>query len=72
MVSRQYIYRPPTKLWEGNIFSYVYLSVILSTVGSHVTITHDELESTIQGVRSPQAPPMDVGCHCTGIPGPRP
>ena len=52
--SHQHIYRPPTKLWEGHVFSCVYLSVILFTVGSHVTITHDELESTIQGVPSPK------------------
>ena len=39
-------------LWEGNISSHVHLSVCmsvsLSTRGSHVTITHNALDFTIQ------------------------
>ena len=35
------------KLQESNIFSYVCLSV---HKGSHVTITHDALNLTIQGL----------------------
>ena len=36
------------KLQEGNIFSRVCLSVILSGKVSHVTITHDALDLTVQ------------------------
>ena len=36
------------KLREGNVFSRVFLSVSLSTEGYHVTITHDELNLTVQ------------------------
>ena len=42
------ITNPTTKFWEGNVFSLVCLSVHR---GSHVTITHDALDLTIQ--RSP-------------------
>ena len=40
---------------EGNVFSSVCLSVILSTEegGSHVTITHGALDLTIQGPTGP-------------------
>ena len=41
-------------LWEGNVFSHV--SVILSVHrggGSHVTITHDALDLTTQGLPDP-------------------
>ena len=41
-------YRSLTKLREGNVFSHVFLSVCLSTEGSNVTITHDELDLTAQ------------------------
>ena len=37
-------YRPPTNVWEGNVLSYV----CLYTGRSHVTITHDVLDLTIQ------------------------
>ena len=43
------------KLRGGNVFSRVYLSVILSVyvcvggLGSHVTTTHDAMDLTIQG-----------------------
>ena len=39
------IYRLPTKLWEGNVFTHVYLSVHR---GPHVTITHGALDLTVQ------------------------
>ena len=41
-------YRSLMKLREGNVFSRVFLSVSLSTEGYHVTITHDELNLTVQ------------------------
>ena len=37
----------PTKLWEGNFFSHVCLSVHRVP---HVTITHDALDLTVQGL----------------------
>ena len=44
-----YFYRPPPKLREGNVFSRVCLSVCHSLHrGSHVTITLDALDLTIQ------------------------
>ena len=45
-----FVYRPPTKLREGNVFIPVYLSVHR---GSHVTIAHDALDITVQGTPSP-------------------
>ena len=54
-------YRPPTKLWEGNVFSHVCLSI---HGGSHVTIIHDALDFTIQV--SPIRNALDMGPHCTG------
>ena len=43
-------YRPPTKLWEGNVFICVCPSVNLSVHRrSHVTITYDALDLTVQG-----------------------
>ena len=50
MSSLQYMiyhYRLPRKLWEGNVFSHVCLSFCLRG-GSHVTITHDALDLTVQ------------------------
>ena len=46
----QYYYRPPTNLRESNVFSGVCLLVCLFIrgSGSHVTITHDTLDLTIQ------------------------
>ena len=42
------IYRPPTKLWKGNVFSLVCLSDCLSTGGgSNVTITRKTLDHTM-------------------------
>ena len=49
---RRFLFIPMwlTKLWDGNVFSRVCLSVFLSTVGgSHVTITYDSLDLAIQG-----------------------
>ena len=43
------LYYLSTKLWECNFISRVCLSVILSTGGSHVSITYDILDLTIQG-----------------------
>ena len=43
----------PTKLREGNVFSRVCPSVILSNKGSHVTITRDALDLTVQGQSHP-------------------
>ena len=60
---------------EGNVFSSVCLSVILSTEegGSHVTITHGALDLTIQGPTGPcpdphptEGPPH-TRPHCTQI-----
>ena len=45
------------KLWEDTVFSRACLSVCLSTVWCHVTITHDALDLIIKG------PP---GLSCTG------
>ena len=42
------IYRPPKELSEGNVFSHVCLSVCLSHKESHVAITHDALDLTVQ------------------------
>ena len=36
-------YRPPTKLWEGNVFTCLSFCW-----GPHVTITHDALDFTVQ------------------------
>ena len=65
---RCHIYYPPKKLREGKVFSHVCHSV----QGSHVIITHDALELTIQGhtLTSPLPPPP--GPHCTGTPPPPP
>ena len=62
-------YRPPTKLWEGNIL-HVCLSVCLSTGGPNVTITQDVLNLTVQPspvlppprhlTYPPQHPPLDI------------
>ena len=41
-------YSLPTKLRKGNVFSRACLSVILPTGGSHVTITHNALDLTLQ------------------------
>ena len=40
-----YFYRLPTKLWEGNVFNCVCLSV---QRGRYMTIVHDALDLTIQ------------------------
>ena len=56
---------------EGNAFSHVCLSVILSGGCPHVTITHDALDLTIQGNPRPW-PPIDMGSHYTGTPPPLP
>ena len=47
-------YHPPTKLREGNVFSSVCLSVSHSAhrSGSQMTITHDVLDLTVQGLPS--------------------
>ena len=49
-----HIYRPPTKLREGNVFTRV-LSVILFTGdgGPNVSITYDALDLTIERPPSP-------------------
>ena len=47
--------RRQTKLREGNVFNRVCL---FTRGGSHVTITHDTLDFTIQ--RPPLAPPTDL------------
>ena len=61
-------YRRPTKLQEGNVF----IRVCLFTGQSHVTITHDALDFTVQGC--PMAPsqpaPLDIGLQ--NSPGPTP
>ena len=45
----KYYYCSPTQLWEGNVFSRVCLSVILSTRWTYVTISYDELDLTTKG-----------------------
>ena len=35
--------------------------------GSHVIITHDALDLTVQPSPEP-TPPLDMGAHCTGAP----
>ena len=46
---------------EGNVFSSVCLSVILSTGGYHVFITHGALDLTIQGSPGPVPDPQPTG-----------
>ena len=48
----------PKVLLESNVFSLVCLSVCLSTGGSHVTITYDTSDLTVQGpqYRTPSPP----------------
>ena len=50
-------YRPPTELREGNVFIPICLSISLSGGGgSHVTITHDTFDLTLQPLdRDPPA-----------------
>ena len=50
-----YCYRPPTMLRKGNVFSRMCL-VCSWGRGSHVTITHDALELTVQGPSSSPGP----------------
>ena len=57
-----HFYRPPTKLWEGNVYIRVCTSVILSTWGrgSHMTITHyNVLDLNIQEPPGPN-PYLDM------------
>ena len=42
-------YRPRMKLWEGNVFSFVCLSI----EAPHIAITHDALDLTILGSLGP-------------------
>ena len=72
----KHIYRPSTKLREGNVFSHVCPSFSPQMGGagpgggSHVTSTHDALDLTIQ--RPPNPAPqtcsklIQLGPHCTG------
>ena len=60
-----YHYRPPTKLWEGSVFTGVCHSV---HGGPHVTIIHDALDLTVQAplsnrpeTQSPVPPPLTPG-----------
>ena len=49
----------PVKLWEGNVFAGVCLSVILfGGAGSHMTITHDAFDLTSEG-----PPTSDLSPH---------
>ena len=81
-----HFYHPPTKFWDGNVFSRVCLS-LSPQKGSQVTITHDALDLTTQGHcptpyrhLSIQGPPctwtpdmfklVEIGPHCTGTPPP--
>ena len=83
-VCKKYLhfYCPPTKFREGNVFSRVVLSVCVFTGegGSHVTITHDALDLTLQippNLPCPpypfphgtslyrEPPPPDMGPNCT-------
>ena len=50
------IYRPPTKLPQGNVFYCLCLSVQRERV-PHVTITHDALDLTVQIPIPAPAPP---------------
>ena len=54
-----HIYRQPTKLREGNVFSRVCHSVNRGG-GPHVSITHDALNLTI---RNPQSPHTGTPPH---------
>ena len=42
-----------SEVGEGNAFSHVCLSVCVSTRGSHVMITHDALDLTVQAPSQP-------------------
>ena len=58
-VQNGFITAPPTKLWEGNVFTCVCLSVHR---GPHLTITHDALGLTVQGPPPALPPPnIDMG-----------
>ena len=46
------IYCPPTKLWEGNVFTHVCLPVCSQGV-PNLTITHDALDVTVHSIPSP-------------------
>ena len=53
---------PAMKLWEGNIFSRVCPSVILSFWGEgvHVTIIRDALDLTVQALLLPAPASPDI------------
>ena len=69
-VNNNLLYHLPTKLWECNVISRVCLSVILSTGGSHVTITHDVLDFTIQGSFPGPSPGASLYMNQAPSPGP--
>ena len=52
-------YRPPKKLWEGNVLTGVCLSLCSGEGGPHAIITHDALDRTVQGPLV--LPPLDMG-----------
>ena len=54
-----YFYRPPTKFWEGSVFVGICLPFCLHG-GPHVTITHDELDLTVQGLLGPGTGPCPL------------
>ena len=54
VLKQGYIYRPPMKLGEGNVFTHVCLSVHRGE-GLHLTVAHDVLDFPLQ------APTSDMG-----------
>ena len=61
-VAFRFLYHPPTKLPEGNVFSGAYLSVR----GGHCT--GPQIQTHCTGVPSPDIFKLvQIGPHCTGI-----
>ena len=60
------IYLQPMKLQEGNVFSHICLSLCPQGGGSHVSITHEELDLTVH------APPPFLDIRPLTTPGPTP
>ena len=58
-------YRPPTKLWEGNVFTRVCLSVHRGFPCDHY---HDSLDLTVQGPQPSPPTTSDMGTLCPGLP----
>ena len=63
-------YRSPTKWREGNVFIRVCPSFCPQRIGeSHMTMTHDALDLTVQGPEPPTPPHPTADMGIQGLPG---